>query len=131
MPKRKEEAILVYSKGDSLLEGNVHRLRMIRTLCRVVCHYDKEAALLEDGVNMLLIIPKDHIGDPTSIQSKAINKIYLDSIYTEKESEDKVRKIVDLYDAAGGDPKDVGYGLLLRYTDKLMMKDISASIFYR
>lgn len=131
MPKKKEEAILVYSKGDSLIEGNVHRLRMIRTLCRVICHYDKEAELLEDGVNMLLVMPKDHIGDPTGIQSKAINKIYLDSIYTEKESEDKTRKIVDLYDAAGGDPKDVGYSLLLRYTDKLMMKDISASIFYR
>jgi len=129
--KKKEEAMLVFSKGDKLKDGNVQRLRMVKILCRFVCRYDKEAELFEDDVTMLLVLPKDHVGDTGAVMSACISKIYLDSVFTERQVDEKVEKLSELFDASGLSADKVGYEVILRYMDRLLMKGISSSIFYR
>ena len=123
---------VIVCRGNPGLDGNRTRVEVMNIVMRFIARVYPKSELLSDKATILLNLPTGEEGDYKWCLDNVMNRVYLDSVYSDEEAQAKADKLYDAYMKCEDRAGKVGTGLIGYYLRTTYMQEEGlASIYVR
>jgi len=124
-----DKVTVIVSRGNPGLDGNRTRVELMNIVLRFVAKVNPKSELLSDSATILLNTRMDE-GDYRWCLDNVMNRVYLDSVYSDEEADAKADKLLAAYNRCEDRAGKVGTGLIDYYLRTTYMREEGLASMY-